>query len=626
MALAYTAPTWEDGSGTGISASQLQALSDCMQGLVQGSDKAIHSIEFNNGIATITYADGTKENNVPANMKGISSIAKTGTAGLVDTYTITFTDGTTFNYTVTNGAPGQVQADWNENDPDELDYIKNKPTIPDVLQLYELDDSFITEFYNSNNDSIPVHHTKPGETGARQMTVENLKSELLENAYQTTNATSNSIDDANYIPFYDTDYGKQKITFQNLKAAIGGGGGSTKTITVYSAASDTLSFTDLDGSKTVTTNSSGQGSVSITYISGMVITFTSSVAKNPNNLSEDYSKPIQLLEDTTEIYVMPNKDTLYWYGYKSSNLESCTSANGWSWSSSQSMGEPTYNTNNISLNPSSGQVKGIGSKTKVTSTRIYLIATWNSGNTGGAGFALYPSKTFGGSDLLAGYTLDSTKLPNNPTCVDIPYIGESYVNVHILNGRLMTVYALWYGDNDDDLLGDKVDKTDIAPVETTSTASQAYSVGQQFYLSDGELYKCKQPIAQGATFTIGTNCELADCVTEQFTDDLLYSNDNVHTLADGTWFDTQLSYSSIKDKYRYLKIFIQSSSYQGIILLVPIYSGFSGFPETRYVTNFRDQKVNYIETYSGASTLKIREVNNIWSAYYMNSIRVYGVK
>lgn len=37
---------------------------------------------------------------------GIASIAKTGTSGLVDTYTITFTDGSTFSYTVTNGATG----------------------------------------------------------------------------------------------------------------------------------------------------------------------------------------------------------------------------------------------------------------------------------------------------------------------------------------------------------------------------------------------------------------------------------------------------------------------------------------------------------------------------------------
>lgn len=38
--------------------------------------------------------------------KGITSITKTGTSGLVDTYTITYSDNTTSTFTVTNGADG----------------------------------------------------------------------------------------------------------------------------------------------------------------------------------------------------------------------------------------------------------------------------------------------------------------------------------------------------------------------------------------------------------------------------------------------------------------------------------------------------------------------------------------
>lgn len=38
--------------------------------------------------------------------RGISSVAKTGASGLVDTYTITYTDGTTSTFTVTNGQDG----------------------------------------------------------------------------------------------------------------------------------------------------------------------------------------------------------------------------------------------------------------------------------------------------------------------------------------------------------------------------------------------------------------------------------------------------------------------------------------------------------------------------------------
>lgn len=105
MALAYTAPTWEDGSGTGISASQLQALCNGVEGLIQGTDKAVHSITFSGSTMTLIFADGSQETSATS-VKGISSISKTGTSGNVDTYTITYSDGTTGSFTVTNGSDG----------------------------------------------------------------------------------------------------------------------------------------------------------------------------------------------------------------------------------------------------------------------------------------------------------------------------------------------------------------------------------------------------------------------------------------------------------------------------------------------------------------------------------------
>ena len=52
---------------------------------------------------TITLTSGTKYTFTVTNGKGISSVSKTSTSGLVDTYTITFDDGSTQDYTVTNG-------------------------------------------------------------------------------------------------------------------------------------------------------------------------------------------------------------------------------------------------------------------------------------------------------------------------------------------------------------------------------------------------------------------------------------------------------------------------------------------------------------------------------------------
>lgn len=67
---------------------------------------------------TITYTDGDTDTFTVTNGAqgepgtdgedgvGITSIEKTATVGLVDTYTITLTDGTTYDFTVTNGSGG----------------------------------------------------------------------------------------------------------------------------------------------------------------------------------------------------------------------------------------------------------------------------------------------------------------------------------------------------------------------------------------------------------------------------------------------------------------------------------------------------------------------------------------
>ena len=51
---------------------------------------------------------------VGQNGKGIQSIVKVDTTGLVDTYTITYTNGDTQTYTVTNGQDGlgQIVTSW----------------------------------------------------------------------------------------------------------------------------------------------------------------------------------------------------------------------------------------------------------------------------------------------------------------------------------------------------------------------------------------------------------------------------------------------------------------------------------------------------------------------------------
>lgn len=59
---------------------------------------------------TITYSDNTTTTYTVANGNGISGISKTSTSGLVDTYTISYTNGTSSTFQITNGKPAYQAA------------------------------------------------------------------------------------------------------------------------------------------------------------------------------------------------------------------------------------------------------------------------------------------------------------------------------------------------------------------------------------------------------------------------------------------------------------------------------------------------------------------------------------
>lgn len=148
----------------------------------------------------------------------------------------------------------------------------------------------------------------------------------------------------------------------------------TNTI-VYSAANDTLTFTDRSGTKTVTTNSSGVGYANIDFDNRDAITFTSSVAKDPNNLSSAYSKTVTMRYGNVEVYVMPDGYVLYWWGYKN-NLEEINTTNGWYVQWEQGSLSPTYATNSIQCRCPGGNdnhLCGVGNATALSS--IYASGT-----------------------------------------------------------------------------------------------------------------------------------------------------------------------------------------------------------------------------------------------------------
>ena len=91
---------------------------------------------------------------------GIDKIEKTGTKGLVDTYTITMTDGTTTTFTVTNGKDGKdgKNADGTSASP-------NAPTSDDYFRFTLLeDDSYeITARYQDLPPRLVIPSTYNGK-------------------------------------------------------------------------------------------------------------------------------------------------------------------------------------------------------------------------------------------------------------------------------------------------------------------------------------------------------------------------------------------------------------------------------------------------------------------------------
>lgn len=203
-------------------------------------------------------------------------------------------------------------------------------------------------------------------------------------------------------------------------------------VTVYSAVGDTITYTDIYSvSRMITLDAdSDHATASIDILpSGSTLTFTSSIAKNPDDLSSAYSKSVTITDATTEIKVMPDK-VLYWWGYKDSNCEEISASNGWS---GTTMETPTYNRNDISLVSTSG-VSGMASKTKIQGT-VNAVTKVNSGSGQIGGLN---SKSITAPSPFAEFSNTSI----GKTSVNL--VSDQYVIIWAYSGRNDTLYALWY--------------------------------------------------------------------------------------------------------------------------------------------------------------------------------------
>lgn len=87
---------------------------------------------------------------------------------------------------------------------------------------------------------------------------------------------------------------------------------------IHSAANDTIYYLDNGSPVTLcTTDANGIGEVDWSDLPTGDITLYSSVAKDPDNLSNDYHRSIRVTKNKVDGYLMPI-GAIYWYGYTSS--------------------------------------------------------------------------------------------------------------------------------------------------------------------------------------------------------------------------------------------------------------------------------------------------------------------
>lgn len=117
----------------------------------------------------ITLSDTTTFDFMVTNGKGINSVSKVSTSGLVDTYRITFNDGTSSTFTVTNGEKG----DKGDNQYVWIKYASQKPTATSH-SFGDVADDWIG-IYSGSSDTAPTDWTQyewfkikgeKGETGS----------------------------------------------------------------------------------------------------------------------------------------------------------------------------------------------------------------------------------------------------------------------------------------------------------------------------------------------------------------------------------------------------------------------------------------------------------------------------
>ncbi len=201
---------------------------------------------------------------------GITSIVKTATAGLVDTYTIYMSNGSTATFTVTNGQDGTGSGDMTREVYDPTTAVADAGGIVAYVAAHVAVYTGGTGISISNQkvisvdaDNTPISDSAKPVTSGGVFTALSNKANKVAGAtngnfagldangnltdsgskagdfYGISDTAESTLDDADYIPFYDTSAtAKRKTLWSTIKSAL-----KTYFDTVYAAIADLDTWT-----------------------------------------------------------------------------------------------------------------------------------------------------------------------------------------------------------------------------------------------------------------------------------------------------------------------------------------------------------------------------------------------
>ena len=191
---------------------------------------------------------------------GIASITKTGTSGLVDTYTITYDDGTTTTFTVTNGSNASVtiQTAWGSTTSDSKvpsekltkDTLDTKIAKSSTSGLVKNDGTIDTNTYLTSS-ALTNHVQKSSTTGLIKNDGSIMTSGTGSSNYSAGNHTHSGYVSATKVTSWsgtvsDSNVPSEKLVKNSLDDKIGKS--STSGLVKNDGTIDTTSYSTFSGS------------------------------------------------------------------------------------------------------------------------------------------------------------------------------------------------------------------------------------------------------------------------------------------------------------------------------------------------------------------------------------------